>query len=169
MLNLNIEFEYWILNLSIEFEYWIWVLNLNVKFEYWILNVKFKCYQGWVGSERLWIYFQVSDIRCFRFRECDDTDGLSASCFSSSWSLRPTDGGTINSSRQNGINCWHCWMWIFCRIQLYSLMFSKFKGTMRVVGDCLEKGELISDILSAHSIYLDMSGVWLGQMRTRWP
>ena len=105
ILDLNIEFEYWIwiLNLSIEFECLIWVLNLNIEFEYWILNVKVKCYWGWVWSERLCIYFQVADIGYFCLRRRADTYGLRKGCFGCSWLLRPSDGGTIPSSRSNGI------------------------------------------------------------------
>ena len=140
---------------------------LNV--EYWILNVKFKCYGGWVGFERLWIYFQVSGIRYFVSRGCADDDGLRAVFFGCSWLLLPKYGGTITSSGKNGINSYHCWMWNFWCIRLDLLMLPKFKGPRRVGGDLLYDGELISGGSSAHWIYLELLGVWLGQMITRWP
>ena len=123
MLNFNIQFEYWILNLSIKFECWIWILNIEYKF---------KCYWSWVWYERLCLYFQVADISCFRFWVCAAADGLRAGCFGCIWLLRPTDGGIITFSRNNGINWCHCWMWNFCCIWLDSLMLSKLKSPRRV-------------------------------------
>ena len=59
-------------------------------------------------------------------------------------------------------------MWNLCHIWLYLLTLPKLKRPSRVGGDFLEYGELISDSLSDHWIYLDLSGFgWFGWERVR--
>ena len=122
ILNLNVEFEYWpwilniefwVLNLNIESEYWMlnvecWILNV----ECWILNVKVKYYWGWVSI------FSLQTPGVFVSADVLEMIGWGRVVLVLSDYCAQKMVWEIPSSRHNGINWFHCWMWNLCRIRL---------------------------------------------------